>query len=141
MLGNRAPGAALTGIDFNRQGPGEVLRASLEGVAFALAHGLIGMREAGIPIASLKAGRANLFLSPVFRQTLATVAGVTVTLLSTDGSLGAARGAGVGCGIFKDPHAAMAGLEVLGRDEPTPSLAAPLQSAFGRWKEGLGNKS
>ena len=137
MLGNRTPGGLLAGIDFNRQGPGEVLRAALEGVAFALAHGLLGMREAGIPIASLKAGRANLFLSPLFRRTLATVAGVGVTLHSTDGALGAARGAGVGCGCFADLPAALAGLEVLGHDAPDPALAAPLQDAFGRWRAAL----
>ena len=52
------------GVDFNRHGPGEVLRAALEGVAFALADGLMAMREQGIPISSVRAGRANLFLSP-----------------------------------------------------------------------------
>lgn len=134
MLGNQCPGASLHGIDFNRHGTGEVLRAAIEGVAFALADGLLAMRETGIPISTLRAGRANLFLSPIFRATLASAAGVRVGLYETDGAGGAARGAGLGAGLFPNARAAMAGLELLGEEEPSPELAAPIGEAFARWR-------
>lgn len=134
MLGNQCPGASLHGIDFNRHGTGEVLRAAIEGVAFALADGLIAMREKGIPISNLRAGRANLFLSPIFRATLAASAGVRVGLYETDGAGGAARGAGLGAGLFPDARSAMSGLELLGEEDPAPELAGPVGEAFARWK-------
>jgi xylulokinase len=134
MLGNQCPGASLHGIDFNRHGPGEVLRAAIEGVAFALADGLLAMREKGIPINTLRAGRANLFLSPIFRATLASAAGVRVELYETDGAGGAARGAGLGAGLFPDARAAMAGLESLGGEDADRSIQADVAAAFARWQ-------
>lgn len=135
MLGNQCPGASLARIDFNRHGPGDVLRAAIEGVAFALADGLLAMRAAGIPLTTLRAGRANLFLSPIFRATLASAAGVRVELFGTDGAGGAARGAGLGAGIFPDARTAMSGLENLGGQDPDPSIAPAISEAFGRWRE------
>lgn len=43
-----------------------------------------------------------MFLSPLFRDTLAGVSGATIELYETDGSAGAAKGAGIGAGIYKD---------------------------------------
>lgn len=134
MLGNRNPGAAIHGIDFNRHGPGDLVRATLEGIAFALADGLLAMREAGVPIARIRAGRANVFLSPVFRATLAAVAGVDIALYETDGSIGAARGAGVGIGVFPSLRQAMAGLDCLGEESPDPALAAMYAGVFATWR-------
>lgn len=137
MLGNEAPGGSLTGIDFLRQGPSELARAAVEGVAFALAHGLVAMREAGIPLATVRAGRANLFLSPLFRRTLAAAADVAITLAETDGAGGAARGAGLGCGLFTGPAQAMAGLAMEDDTPPDASEAAAISEAFARWRETL----
>ena len=43
-----------------------------------------------------------MFLSPLFRETLAGVTGAVIELYDTDGSVGAAKGAGIGAGIYKD---------------------------------------
>lgn len=137
MLGNRCPGASLDSIDFNRHGPGDILRAAIEGVAFALADGLLAMRQAGIPITTLRAGRANLFLSPIFRSTLASAAGVRVELFQTDGAGGAARGAGLGAGLFPDARTAMTGLQNLGAQDPDPSLAPAITDSLARWRESV----
>ncbi len=137
MLGNKNPGASLEGIDFLRHGPGELARAAIEGVAFALAHGLLEMRAAGIPIRSLRAGRANLFLSPVFRRTLAEAAEVRIALVETDGALGAARGAAFGLGHCTSLAEALGGLATIQEDLPGSEDAAAVETAFARWREAL----
>ena len=74
-LGNRALGASIHGIDFNRHGRGHLIRAAQEGVVFALAHGIEGMAAAGVRVDTVRAGHANMFLSPLFRSAFAGVTG------------------------------------------------------------------
>ena len=50
------------------------------------------MEQMGIPVQKIHAGHANMFLSPIFRETLAGVTGAVIELYDTDGSVGAARG-------------------------------------------------
>jgi xylulokinase len=64
------------------------------------------MGDMGVDTKVIRAGKANMFLSPLFRQTLANLANATIELYDTDGSLGAARGAAVGAGIWKSPKEA-----------------------------------
>jgi xylulokinase len=59
-----------------------------------------------------------MFLSPVFRNTLADVTGATIELYNTDGSVGAARGAGVGSGFYAGFTEAFANLKKLETIEP-----------------------
>ena len=66
------------------------------------------MQEMGMPLQVIRAGKANMFLSPVFRQTLASISGTIIELYNTDGSAGAARGAGIGAGIYTSPAEAFA---------------------------------
>ena len=54
-------------------------------------YGMEIMREIGIHPSVIRAGMANMFLSPVFRDTLAEISGATIELYDTDGSVGAAR--------------------------------------------------
>lgn len=54
-----------------------------------------------------------MFLSELFRNTLAGVSGATIELYETDGSVGAAKGAGIGCGIYKDNKEAFSTLKSL----------------------------
>ena len=137
-LENLNPGALVAGIDFNRHSVAHVLRAAQEGIVFALQHGLEIMREMGIRVQTVRAGYANMFLSPLFREAFATVTGARVELYSTDGAQGAARGAGVGAGIYKSPREAFAGLAAVQSVQPDAAQAAAYADAYGRWKQSLG---
>jgi xylulokinase len=90
MLENTNPGASFMNLDFNRHTSAHMFRAVQEGIAFAFRYGLDILREMGITPGMIRAGRSNLFLSPVFTHTLASLSGVPVELYNTDGSVGAA---------------------------------------------------
>lgn len=137
VLEGRNVGAALGGVDLVRHSRAHILRATQEGIAFSFLYGIDVMRGLGLNPAVIRAGRANLFLSPLFRRTLATVCGSTIELLDTDGSLGAARGAALGAGYYKTPEEAFSTLAVVGREEPDPSWKAALDEAYSRWKNNL----
>ncbi|MBR0109985.1 MAG: carbohydrate kinase [Bacteroidales bacterium] len=137
VLEGRSVGAALGGVDLVRHSRAHILRATQEGIAFSFLYGIDVMRGLGLNPAVIRAGRANLFLSPLFRRTLATVCGSTIELLDTDGSLGAARGAALGAGYYKTPEEAFSTLAVVGREEPDPSWKAALDEAYSRWKNNL----
>jgi xylulokinase len=100
MLNNRTVNAHFQQINFNIHTRGHLYRAAQEGIAFAFRYGLDIMRENGINPSLVRAGRANMFLSPVFTKTFVAVTGLTVELYNNDGSVGAAIGAGIGAGIF-----------------------------------------
>jgi len=101
MFEDREIGAQLLHLRFNRHGPGHLARAVQEGIAFAFRYGIDVLAQIGIRPRVLRAGIGNLFRSPVFRETLADVAGVAIELYETDGSLGAARGAAIGAGHYR----------------------------------------
>ncbi|MBR1995140.1 MAG: carbohydrate kinase, partial [Alistipes sp.] len=101
VLENRTTGAAMVGIDLNRHTTAHILRATQEGIAFSFRYGIDLMRELGLKPDVIRAGKANLFLSPLFRQTLSTLTGARIELFNTDGSLGAARGGALGAGLYK----------------------------------------
>ncbi|MGA2477470.1 MAG: FGGY family carbohydrate kinase [Spirochaetia bacterium] len=136
-LENRNPGASVLGLDLNRHGIPHLLRAAQEGIAFALQHGLLIMRAMGLEAKTIRAGHANMFLSPVFRETFATVTGARLELFNTDGAQGAARGAGVGAGVFPSAADAFVGLTAVHTAEPDASKSAALADAYGRWERLL----
>jgi xylulokinase len=88
----------------------------------------------GMEVTKIHAGLANMYLSPIFRQTLANVTGATINLYDTDGSIGAARGAGIGAGIYKDTTEAVATLQKLATVEPKAEEVATTMEAYERWK-------
>lgn len=138
ILGNRDIGARVIGLNFNTHSSSHVFRASQEGIAFSFRYGLDIMKETGISPKVLRAGMANMFLSPVFRETLAAITGTTINLYNTDGSLGAARGAGIGIGYYRNAGEAFAGLKSVGIAEPVKD-ASEYEAAYIRWKDALEN--
>jgi xylulokinase len=96
------------------------------------------MGQMGMDIQKIHAGKANMFLSPLFRNTLAGVSGATIELYETDGSVGAAKGAGMGAGIYKDHNEAFATLEKLQVIEPDEAHRSDYLAAYAHWKEMLG---
>jgi xylulokinase len=137
MLGNRRIGSQWSGLDFLRHTPGHLARAAQEGIAFSFSHGIAGMKATGLTPKKIRAGNANLFLSPVFRDTLAATLGVSIELVRTDGAAGAARGAGIGAGLYAKPADAFTGLEVIETIHPNPALVGPCQEAAARWESVL----
>ena len=137
MLGNKEPGCIISGVDFNRNSKAHLLRAAQEGIAFAFKYGMNIMKETGIDLKLIRAGNANLFLSPIFRETLATITGVQIELYDTDGALGAARGAAVGAGFYTSFKEAFVDLKVLEKVEPDLKNASPLQEAYDKWENIL----
>jgi len=136
-LENRNIGASVHGWNFNIHKKAHFLRAAQEGIVFALNYGLGIMRNMGIELETVKAGNANMFLSPLFAEAFATITGATVELYNTDGSQGAARGAGIGAGIYKGADDAFVGLEPVKSIKPNEKLTAAYQEAYGRWEEVL----
>ena len=90
VLENKQLGAQLLGVNFNRHGAGHLFRAAQEGIVFALNYGFDIMKTVGVEAKTVRAGQANMFLSPVFREAFANTTGATVELYNTDGSVGAA---------------------------------------------------
>lgn len=136
VLCNENPGASLHGINFNIHTKAHIVRAAQEGIAFSFMYGMEIMAKMGVDIKTIKAGNANLFLSPLFRQTLANISGATIHLYDTDGAAGAARGAGIGAGIYKDYDEAFSTLQKIAVIEPEPANEA-LKEAYERWKACL----
>ena len=94
-------------------------------------YGIGIMEEMGVSVRKIHAGKANLFLSDIFRQTLADTTGAVIELYDTDGAAGAARGAGIGAGIYKNTQEAFASLERVAVVEPRRQPV--LDEAYAQW--------
>lgn len=140
VLENREIGCSVNGLNFNKHNKAHLVRAAQEGIVFSFCYGMEIMQQMGMDIKKIHAGKANMFLSPLFRDTLAGVSGATIELYDTDGSVGAAKGAGIGAGIYKDNKEAFATLDKLQVIEPDAAHRAEYQAAYAAWKETLNKK-
>lgn len=102
-------------------------------------YGIEIMKEIGLDISKIHAGNANMFLSPIFRDTLASVSGATIEMFDTDGAIGAAKGAGIGAGIYRDNKEAFASLNHIRTVTPA-SDRTPYLEAYALWKDRLTNE-
>ena len=135
MLENKEIGSSIHGVNFNVHSKAHLLRAAQEGIVFAFKYGIEVMEQMGMNVSKIHAGHANMFLSPIFRNTLAGVTGAVIDLYDTDGSVGAAKGAGIGAGVYKDNKEAFATLEKLAVIEP--SQTDEYTAAYEVWKSRL----
>lgn len=140
VMENREMGCSIHGIDFNRHNRAHVMRAAQEGIVFSFCYGMEIMQQMGMNIKKIHAGRANMFLSKIFRDTLSATSGATIELYETDGSVGAAKGAGMGCGIYKDNTEAFATLTKLAVVNPDELNRNPYLEAYARWKDIVGHQ-
>lgn len=138
ILANRNIGSHILGIDFNRHSRAQILRAAQEGIAFSFRYGIDIMKAMGMHITTIRAGKANMFLSPVFRSTLANVAGATIELLETDGAEGAARGAAMGAGLFSTMAEAFTSLKKVDEIQPENGASKATLAAYDLWLNRLG---
>lgn len=139
VLCNRETGASIHGINFLTHTKAHLLRAEQEGIVFSFMYGMEVMEQMGMKLAKIHAGHANMFLSPLFRNTLAGVSGATIELYDTDGSVGAAKGAGIGAGIYADNNEAFESLEKIEIIEPVEADRPAYREAYALWKERLEN--
>ncbi len=141
VLENREIECSINGINFNKHTKAHIVRAAQEGIVFSFCYGMEVMQQMGMDIHKIHAGKANMFLSPLFRDTLAGVSGATIELYDTDGSVGAAKGAGIGAGIYKDNNEAFATLDKLQVIEPDEAHRADYLNAYARWKDALNRQN
>lgn len=136
VLENRTIGCSFHGINFNLHDRRHILRAAQEGIVFSFMYGMEIMKSIGMKIDTIHAGNANMFLSPVFRDTLAGVSGAVIRLVDTDGAAGAAKGAGIGIGYYKDNKEAFTSLTTIAEIIPAADRT-PYLEAYARWKSVL----
>ena len=134
VLENREVGCSVHGLNFNKHGQAHLVRAAQEGIVFSFCYGMEIMQNMGMELNKIHAGRANMFLSPLFRDTLAGISGATIELYETDGSVGAAKGAGIGAGIYKNHNDAFASLKKLAVIEPEERKRDEYLNAYAEWK-------
>ena len=140
VLENKEIGCSINGLNFNKHSKAHIVRAAQEGIVFSFCYGMEIMEQMGMDIKKIHAGKANMFLSPLFRNTLAGVSGATIELYDTDGSVGAAKGAGIGAGIYKDNNEAFATLDKLEVIEPDAKNREAYKQAYEAWKDTLKNR-
>ncbi len=137
VLQNKEVGCSIHGVNFLTHDKSHLLRAAQEGIVFSFMYGMEVMEGMGMDIKKIHAGHANMFLSPLFRNTLAGVSGATIELYDTDGSVGAAKGAGMGAGIYRDHDEAFASLEKIEVIEPVAADREAYREAYELWKTRL----
>src|SRR4030095_7278180 len=115
--------------------PLHVYRAAQEGIAYAFRYGLDIMRENNIRPSVIRAGRANMFLSEIFTDAFVNTTNVPVELYESDGSVGAAIGAGIGAKIFSDEKEAFDNMKRLKVIEP--NNRHEYDESYDRWREIL----
>ena len=133
MLGNQLLQSHIHQIDFNVHGPAHLFRAAQEGIAFAFRYGVDIMRENGMQPSVIRAGKANMFLSDVFTNCFVNATNIPVELHDCDGSVGAAKGAGIGLGFYISPKDAFSNAVPIDWVEPTQSKL--YDELYCEWKE------
>ncbi|MGM9825207.1 MAG: xylulokinase [Paludibacteraceae bacterium] len=139
MLCNEERGCSIHGLSFTQHTRAHILRAAQEGIVFSFMYGIEIMQSMGLKVNTIHAGNANMFLSPIFRDTLAGVSGATILLHDTDGAAGAAKGAGIGAGIYATAEEAFSTLQTL--QTVRPQHTDEYRAAYERWKKLLTQKS
>lgn len=135
MLNNKLLGTHIYDIDQNHHTTSHIFRAAQEGIAYAFRYGLDIMRHNGMNPSLIKAGKTNMFLSEVFIDAFVNSTGIPVELYNCDGSVGAAFGAGIGAGIFKDDNEAFDKMIPLQLIEPNDIKT--YDRLYQEWKELL----
>lgn len=135
MLNNKIIGAQFSKMDFNIHSSAHIFRAVQEGIAFAFRYGLDIMRENGMNPQVIRAGKANMFLSPVFTEAFVNATGVAVELYKNDGSVGAALGGGIGSKVFATQAEAFSKAQPEALVEP--GLKEQYEPVYQSWKELL----
>ncbi|MBX3256289.1 MAG: carbohydrate kinase [Chitinophagaceae bacterium] len=136
MLENKMPGALISNLQLSTHTDKHLFRAVQEGIACSFRYGLDILRENNMKPSVIRAGKANMFLSPLFTELFVNFTGVPVELYENDGSVGAAIGAGIGAGIYKNAQEAFSAYKPVGFAAPQKCNAA-YEEIYNRWKSLL----
>lgn len=134
---NQNPGSVFSGLDFNRHQTSHILRAAQEGIVFSMNYGFDIMKKMGVQAETVKAGHSNMFLSPLFREAFVNTTETVLELYDTDGAEGAARGAGIGAGVYKDYEEAFLGLTQIDTIYPEKDKTVRYKEASTLWLKRL----
>jgi len=137
ILENNSPGCSFNNINFNIHSISHIVRAIQEGIVFSFRYGLEIMKNIDVNPKIIRAGNSNMFLSKIFRQTFADSISANIELYDTDGALGAARGAGVGAGIFSNNSEAFSSLTKIMTIEPNYKSLNKMDDLYQDWKQYL----
>lgn len=134
---NKKATSGIQNLNFNIHKTPQLIRAACEGIVFAMYYGFEIMKEVGASGTKVRAGRDNLFLSPVFREIFVNTTNTTLELYNTNGADGAARGAAYGYGHFKTLKEAFKSLECLEQIKPDTELVAAYKNIYTNWKKQI----
>jgi len=137
IFNNKNVNSGIENLNFNIHKPAHLIRSACEGIVFAMNYGFDVMKSVGASGEVVRAGKDNLFLSPVFREIFTNTTQTTLELYNTSGSEGAARGAAYGYGFYSQFDEAFESLKCLERIEPDNSLASQYQEIYAKWKENI----
>jgi xylulokinase len=135
MLGNRIIGAQVHGLDLGIHTSAHIYRAAQEGIAFAFKYGMNILAANNLKPSVIRAGKANLFLSSVFRKSFVNALQIPLEFYNTDGSFGAAIGSGVGHKVYANVDEAFGAIEPTQIIEPSEPLL--YQDLYAMWEEKL----
>ena len=135
MLDNKIVNGHISNINFNIHDNNHLVRATLEGIAFALIYGIELLKNDGVVIENLKVGNDNLFISQVFSKTIANTLGITIQMLQATGADGAAKaGIAGGRGGFNNDT-----IQIIKTIDPNPQSQNQSIESFKNWKKQLLN--
>ena len=137
MLENKSVGAQFYNLDFNIHQHAHLVRAGQEGIACSFKYGFDILQENKINPTIIRAGKANMFLSPIFSEAFVNTLNIPVELYNNDGSVGAAIGAGIGNRCYSNPGEAFSNFKPLTIIEPQKDLVEKYQSVYNDWFQYL----
>lgn len=133
VLEDKNINGSIHGLNFNRHSQAHLFRAAQEGIVFALRYGFDVLKEMGVNSTVIRAGNANMFLSPLFREAFVNTTRARLELYDTDGAKGAALGAGVGAGLYGSFEEAFKGLSIIRSEEPRADLSELYEQSYVHW--------
>jgi len=137
IFNNRGVNSGIENLNFNIHQPAHLIRSACEGIVFAMNYGFEVMKSLGISGNVVRAGKGNLFLSPVFREIFCNTTQAKLQLYETSGAEGAARGAAYGYEHYHSLDEAFGELEILESLEPEKNMTAQYQEIYAQWKENI----
>ena len=135
MLDNKIVNGHISNINFNIHDNNHMVRATLEGIAFAMIYGIEILKNDGVDIENLKVGNDNLFLSDVFSKTIADTLGISIQMLEATGAEGAAKAS------ISNVHQTQNkdNINITKTINPNPKLQDESMASFEQWKTQLIN--